>query len=252
MHKYIHHIGDFIRDTSHLEPLEECFYRRALDYYYLNEKPLPKETQVVFRRLRAKTQEERDAIIAVLGDFFVERDDGFHNKRCDAEIMKYQQNGVKNRENGKLGGRPRKINNLGNPKKTQMVYEENQDESETKGNQEPITNNQEPDINTQDKPVKFVFKKALVELGVSEDLVNDWLIVRGKKKASNTQTAFNGFVKQVNDSGLDAETVLKICVDNSWSGFKKSWLSNIDLSEYQTEPKEPKQDSTFEIELVEY
>lgn len=119
----------------------------------------------------------------------------------------------------------------------------------------PTHNNKENNFkktNINNHPKKFEFKKELLKLGASEDLVNDWLIVRGNKKASNTQTAFNGFVKQVNDSGLDAETVLKICVDKSWSGFKKSWLSNIDLSEYQTEPRELKQDSAYEIELVEY
>jgi hypothetical protein len=115
-----------------------------------------------------------------------------------------------------------------------------------------LQENTQENTNIDGKPEKFVFRKALIDLGVNKNLVDDWLIVRGNKKASNTQTAFNGFVKQVNDSGLDAETVLKICVDKSWSGFKKSWLSNIDLSEYQTEPKELKQDSTFEIELVEY
>ncbi len=67
--------------TAHLSPVEECFYRRALDFYYLNEKPLPKETQSVFRRLRANTQEERDAVLIVLQEFFVEEEDGFHNKR---------------------------------------------------------------------------------------------------------------------------------------------------------------------------
>lgn len=62
MYKYLHHISDFMVATAHLSPVEECFYRRALDFYYLNEKPLPKETQSVFRRLRANTQEERDAV----------------------------------------------------------------------------------------------------------------------------------------------------------------------------------------------
>lgn len=108
MYKYLHHISDFMVATAHLSPVEECFYRRALDFYYLNEKPLPKETQSVFRRLRANTQEERDAVLIVLQEFFVEEEDGFHNKRCDSEIAAYQKVGDKNRENGKKGGRPRK------------------------------------------------------------------------------------------------------------------------------------------------
>jgi uncharacterized protein YdaU (DUF1376 family) len=159
MYKYLHHISDFMVDTAHLSPLEECFYRRAIDFYYLNEKPLPKETQSVFRRLRAITQEERDAVINVLNDFFVEQDDGFHNKRCDAEIAEYHLNANKNRENGKKGGRPPKNKPKENPIESELVNQENPketqsdilgSESETQKNlnRKPLTDNHKPNINT--------------------------------------------------------------------------------------------------------
>lgn len=159
MYKYLHHISDFMVDTAHLTPLEECFYRRAIDFYYLNEKPLPKETQSVFRRLRAITQEERDAVINVLNDFFVEQDDGFHNKRCDAEIAEYHQNANKNRENGKKGGRPSKnkpsgnqnervSDNSENPLETQSVNLGSESETQKNLNRKPITDNRKPNINT--------------------------------------------------------------------------------------------------------
>lgn len=152
MYKYLHHIGDFIVDTAHLTPLEECFYRRAIDLYYLNEKPLPKETQSVFRRLRAITQEEREAVINVLQDFFVEQEDGFHNKRCDSEIAEYQLNANKNRENGKKGGRPPKKKPEVNPNTSEMVNSENpqetqsvilgfQSETQKNLNRKPLTDN---------------------------------------------------------------------------------------------------------------
>lgn len=152
MYKYLHHIGDFMVDTAHLTPLEECFYRRAIDLYYLNEKPLPKETQSVFRRLRAITQEEREAVINVLQDFFVEQEDGFHNKRCDAEIAEYQLNANKNRENGKKGGRPPKKKPEDNPNTSEMVINENpketqsvilgsQSETQKNLNRKPLTDN---------------------------------------------------------------------------------------------------------------
>lgn len=159
MYKYLHHISDFMVDTAHLTPLEECFYRRAIDFYYLNEKPLPKETQSVFRRLRAITQEERDAVINVLNDFFVEQDDGFHNKRCDSEIAEYHQNANKNRENGKKGGRPSKnkpsgnqnervSDNSENPPETQSVNLGSESETQKNLNRKPITDNRKPNINT--------------------------------------------------------------------------------------------------------
>lgn len=149
MHKYLHHIGDFMRDTVHLSTLEECFYRRALDFYYLNEKPLPKETQSVFRRLRATTEEEKNAVLNVLADFFTEEEDGFHNKRCDAEIVGYKANANKNRENGKKGGRPPKNQTNENPEETQSVDLGSENESQNNLNHKPITNNHEPITSNQ-------------------------------------------------------------------------------------------------------
>jgi len=146
MHYYEHHIGDFMRDTAHLSALEECFYRRALDFCYLNEKPLPKETQQVMRRLRANNEEEMQAVKNMLADFFIETDDGFHQKRCDEEIARYHARGDSSRENGKKGGRPPKRKPNENPSETQSVnlgYEnENLDVTHNNLNQQPLTNNQ--------------------------------------------------------------------------------------------------------------
>lgn len=151
MHKYLHHIGDFMRDTVHLSTLEECFYRRALDFYYLNEKPLPKETQSVFRRLRANTDEEQQAVLNILDDFFTEEEDGFHNKRCDSEILGYKGCAAKNRENGKKGGRPPKNASNKNPEETQSDILGSEIESQKNLNHKPLTNNQEPLTSNQYK-----------------------------------------------------------------------------------------------------
>lgn len=140
MNYYQHHIGDYRRDTAHLSLLEHGVYRQLLDWYYLSEDPIPKETQVVFRRLCARTEAEFEAIETVLKEFFF-LDSGWHHKRCDAEIQAYQSNCKKNKLNGKLGGRP---------KKTQSVILGFENETQTKpkqkatNNQEPLTNNQEP------------------------------------------------------------------------------------------------------------
>ena len=115
-------------------------------------------------------------------------------------------------------------------------------------------NNKENNLNKTniEKPKKFVFKKALLDLGVNEKLVDDWLIVRKNKKASNTETALNGFMSQVEKSGLDVNTVLKICVDNSWSGFKQSWLANINMSDYLEQPKQAIEQKTNDFEWADF
>lgn len=154
MHKYMHHIGDFLSDTVHLSPLEECFYRRALDFCYLNESPLPKITQQVYRRLRAITQEETQAVDVVLQEFFTEEDDGFHNRRCDEEIRAYQENAHKSRTNGAKGGRPPKNKPKQNPdvnqEETSRVNLGFENVTQNNLNHQPSTVNHQPSTNNQE------------------------------------------------------------------------------------------------------
>lgn len=74
---------------------------------------------------------------------------------------------------------------------------------------------------------KFNFKNSLIAYGFEEKLVNDWLLVRKNRKATNTETAFKGFVRRVSASGMDKNEVLSICVEKSWSSFQKEWLDNL-------------------------
>ena len=83
MHYYQHNIGDYRRDTAHLSLLEHGVYRQLIDMYYLSESPIPKETQQVFRRLSARTQEEQNAVEIILNEFFSLSEDGWIHKRCD-------------------------------------------------------------------------------------------------------------------------------------------------------------------------
>lgn len=223
MYKYLHHISDFMVDTAHLTPLEECFYRRAIDFYYLNEKPLPKETHSVFRRLRAITQEEREAVVNVLKDFFVEQEDGFHNKRCDSEIAEYYLNANKNRENGKKGGRPRKDKpsenqdeskpaKSENPKETQSVILGSESETQNNLNREPITDNREPNINTH--------TLGEVENSARE---NSW--------SPNPEILLNVIRESV---GVQAESVIAMPEYKFHLGnFNAHWENKIDLTENQ-------------------
>lgn len=121
MNYYPFHPGDYLRDTAHLQPLEDLAYRRLLDLYYLSETAIPLETQQVSRRLRLGYSE----VIAVLKEFFICTENGYIHKRCDAEIANYHSRSERSRCNGKLGGRP---------KKTQQVILANPELTQTKAN----------------------------------------------------------------------------------------------------------------------
>jgi len=142
MHYYQHNIADYRADTSHLSLLEHGIYRQLLDWYYLDEKPIPKETELVFRRLSAKTEDEKKAVILVLNDFFL-LDDGYKHARCESEISLYKLKQDRARENGKQGGRP---------KKTKEVILANPEKTKSEANQELLTNNQYKEkINKKEK-----------------------------------------------------------------------------------------------------
>lgn len=90
MNYYEHHLGDYIRDTVHLSMLEDAAYRRLLDAYYTREAPLPLDAVQCCRLARASSKPERDAVSAVLAEFFRIEDDGYHQPRADAEIARFK------------------------------------------------------------------------------------------------------------------------------------------------------------------
>jgi hypothetical protein len=73
-------------------------------------------------------------------------------------------------------------------------------------------------------PDKFDFKNALLSYGFDKNLISEWLEVRRKKKAVNTETAYKGFITEVEKTNLDKNKVLQMCVEKSWQGFTASWI----------------------------
>lgn len=128
MNFYTRHIGDYITKTLHLTLAEHGAYDRLLDIYYGTEKPITKDFSRICKMIPTRNAEEEGAVQRVLEEFFVLKDDGWHQLRCDKEIKLCQ----KNRDNGGKGGRPPKNNNNPNPEK-----------------REPINN---PDNNTNHNP----------------------------------------------------------------------------------------------------
>lgn len=104
MNYYRRYSGDYLRDTARLSMLEHGAYCLMLDYYYSEEQPLPLDLNEIYTMVRAMTPADRKAVDKVLGKYFEQQDDGYHNNRADKEIEVSQ----KARTNGKGGGRPPK------------------------------------------------------------------------------------------------------------------------------------------------
>lgn len=108
MNYYEHHLGDYDAATAHLSWLEDMAYTRLMRLYYRKELPVPTEVKEACRLVRAITKEQKVAVESVLKEFFELSSDGWHQKRCDEDVAKYQQRVAHNREVGKKGGRPKK------------------------------------------------------------------------------------------------------------------------------------------------
>ena len=126
MHYYQFNIADYRKDTTHFSMLEHGAYRQLLDWLYLEQKPLPTETQVVMRRLSAKSESERLAVQTVLDEMFTLTENGYIQGRVMHEIANYEHKGDIARVNGKAGGRPKK------PIETQVVILDNPEVTQTK------------------------------------------------------------------------------------------------------------------------
>lgn len=88
MNYYERHLGDYAKDTAHLTMLEHGAYTLLLDRYYATEAPIPADQ--AHRLARARSPEEREAVDAVLEEFFELRDGQWHHSRCDEVIAEYQ------------------------------------------------------------------------------------------------------------------------------------------------------------------
>ena len=76
----------------------------------------------------------------------------------------------------------------------------------------------------------FKFFDSLLSYGFDKELCYDWLKVRKTKKATNTKTAFNKFIIEVEKCSLDKNKILETCIEKSWSGFKSEWISNLNIN----------------------
>lgn len=194
MHYYQFNIGDYLSHTRHLDYREDIIYRRALDYYYLHEKPLPLDyTQLA--RLLCMPKDLIDLVENIMTEFFVRTDDGFINPRADEEIKKYQSFA----EAGRKGADKRWKKDsppISPPNATPM-----------------LNNNHKPITNKQYKPP------------IPAELYADYMKVRKAKKAGDlTETAFAGIAREAEKAGITVEDAIKQCCERGWVGFKAEWI----------------------------
>jgi len=70
----------------------------------------------------------------------------------------------------------------------------------------------------------FNFKNSLIEFGAEKKLAEEFIKLRRKKSAVNSEIALKKFLNEVQKSGKTVNEVITICLEKSWKGFEADWI----------------------------
>lgn len=158
------------------------------------------------------------------------------------DLEKFEKIKIKRSEAGKKSAELRygtKNEEITKPNKSQQTLTSVNKSQQTLTN---LTDNDNDNVNDNDNDnvinkdihiQKFDFKKSCMSLGFDSKLLSEWMLVRKNKKLTNTESALQKFLDEINKTGKDKNEVLRICVENSWGGFNAKWLEKEEVSKQQ-------------------
>lgn len=97
-------IPDFQAATVSLSMLERGAYTDLLDFYYLNNGPIPCDHEALYRACRAFGRAEQNAVDRVLLQFFTRGETGYIQARADEELAKLTEYAENQARRGRMGG----------------------------------------------------------------------------------------------------------------------------------------------------
>ena len=200
MHYYQFNIGDYQSHTAHLSIEEDLAYRRMLDWCYLHERPLPKDTKQIARLIRMPSHCE--CIATVLQEFFVDSEDGYVSARVEEEVSKVNAKSEKARCSAK------------------KRWHANALQTQSEGNATQDT------IHKTHNTIPSVEKKATdvaCPLTVDQQVWLDWLQIRKAKKLPMTETAWSQIQNEFRKSNLSDQQGVEYCCLSNWASFKTAW-----------------------------
>jgi len=196
MHYYQFNIGDYASHTKHLSLIEDICYRRALDYYYLHEKPLTNDIAKLSRLLMVS--EYQNELMTILDEFFVCVNEGYINPRADKEIKQYQEFS----DAGKRGAAKRWLKGGDSPPKA------------------PLTGGVSG-ANAKQETLNIKHKTKIGDNFQVSDYVKDWAI-KNKYDLRMVEKHKNYFIAACKSSSYEKESwddfFIKAIMDN-WAGF---------------------------------
>jgi len=233
MQHYRHHIGDFLKDTSHLDDHQAITYLKMLWKYYADEEPLRGSCEDIAFAMRSHEKTVR----TLLKHFFFEKNGVWIHLRCEQEIKDMYDKSAKARQSALDGWVVRnELKTQSERIKNECEKDANASKSDAKVMLEPCCDDatQLPNYPTTQLPIiktKTTTAKMPTPDGVSPELWSDYLSVRKGKPM--TQTALNGIAREATKAGISLEAGLRVCAERGWSGLKAEWLDDKKLTVHQ-------------------
>jgi uncharacterized protein YdaU (DUF1376 family) len=145
MNYYERHIGDYLKDTAHLSLLEHGIYTRLLDVYYTREGAIPESDAA--RLIGARSKDEREALKAVLSEFFKLVEGACVQDRADREIARFKDKQAKAKKSAEArwGAQPPQSECNANASQThdaQAMRTQSEGNATRARPQSPVTSNQ--------------------------------------------------------------------------------------------------------------
>lgn len=218
------HVGDYAKKTGHLSPLEHGIYLLILHAYY--DRELAPTLLEATRWARARTEEEKQAVLGILDEFFELNADGrYMQDRVEQELATYQgraeiNKGIallreqKKREMRESARNEHESCTNGSPQKHESSTTE-------QPNHKPLTTNHKP------KEKQSAPAPADAELfpGVDAQVIDDFKKLRKQKRAAVTMTAMLSIQKEAAKAGLSLNDALLLCCARGWQGFNADWVT---------------------------
>lgn len=213
MHKYLHHIGDFLADTSNLNDHQLATYLRMIWAYYKTELPLPNDCEGIAFAMRS----DETTVRLLLKNYFKLQGECWHQKRVAEEISAYRAKS----ESGKKSANARWNNANALPTQNERNANEPVFDANHKAVKPVTLNTTKTKTNT-----RAVGAGVARPDDVSESVWADFLDVRKKRRAPLTATALAGICKQATIAGITVQAALEVACARGWQSFNAEWLGS--------------------------
>lgn len=207
MNHYPRHVGDFIKDTVGLSLAERGAYTALLDQYYSSERPIAYAER--YRITGAVSKADKAAVDYVMGRYFTEAPDGWHQKRADEEIALYRD---------RVADAKRAINTRWE-RERKTKYETDtgvlRPNAERNTNQEPVTNNHKPEGQKQ----RARAAPVALPVWLPPNDWQRWARHRGNKLTPQAIALQINKLDALRGQGFDVSALIDAAIEGGWATF---------------------------------